>query len=44
MRDQPGVPSQSYKTAPVVEQPSGGTFSTLFGFAKKTFNKTLNMG
>jgi hypothetical protein len=26
------------------QQSSGGTFSSLFGFAKNTLNKTLNLG
>jgi hypothetical protein len=44
MRDQPGVPAQPYKTTPTTEQTASRGFSSLFGFAKKTLNKTLNMG
>jgi hypothetical protein len=46
MKDQPGSPSQPNKTVQSIEQQSTtkGTFSSLFGFARNTLNKTLNMG
>jgi hypothetical protein len=32
------------KPAAQQSQTNGGTFSSLFGFAKNTLNKTLNLG
>jgi hypothetical protein len=43
------VPPQAQKPGTQAQQQPatggvGGTFSSLFGFAKNTFNKTLNLG
>lgn len=35
-------PQQAQK--PATQPQQGGTFSSLFGFAKNTLNKTLNLG
>lgn len=49
LRMKEGTEGKSDKKAPTTQQPpqqgsSGGTFSSLFGFAKNTFGKTLNLG
>jgi hypothetical protein len=38
------TPQIGQKPAAQQSQATGGTFSSLFGFAKNTLNKTLNLG